>query len=114
MVLGLRHNHIEGPHHFVVFVFRDMAVKDIAEPLPGLHRCACWRVELGDDSVDESGHGADRILPCGPFVRIRWPRRPGKKQLARVEIRYRRRKADGSRPETGQDGRESGDRRLLC
>ena len=32
--LGLRRNHVEGPHHFVVLVFRDMAVKDIPEPLP--------------------------------------------------------------------------------
>jgi len=60
--LGLRHNHVEGPHHFVVFVFREMAVKDIPEPLPSFDLCACRQVEFGGDSVDNFGHGTDRIL----------------------------------------------------
>jgi hypothetical protein len=57
-----------GAHHFVVFMFENVAMPDIAEFVAWVHLGSGGEIETGDYTRDVSGIGFDRVFPGGAFV----------------------------------------------
>ena len=61
---------LERPHHFVVFVFEDVAVPDETKPLPGRGLRSLRQIKLREDSRHHARVSLDCVLPGGTFVGI--------------------------------------------
>ena len=57
-----------GAHHFVVFVFEDVAVPDVAEFVAGFCNSSRGEIELCDDAGEHSAVGLDCVFPGGTLV----------------------------------------------
>src|SRR5919108_5648007 len=68
--LGRGHDHVERAHHFVVFVFEDVAVPNVTKPLSRRGLRSLWQVEFGEDSRHHSRISFDGVLPRGTFIGI--------------------------------------------
>ena len=73
-------NHLVGPHHLVVLVLEDVAVKGVSERLVAPHERARRELEFDQQPDDFSGTGLHGVLQAEPFMVWRGSGRTGENQ----------------------------------